>query len=124
MGISGVPLDKEQIIQMFHKKGGIITHTADALGCQAKTLYNWVEKDEEIATALKEAREASAKEKIDRNLVLLEKAYKSAETNLEKFDVTTTIFILNTLGKFKEPTISSGVNIIHIDKPYTQETND
>lgn len=124
MGVSGVPLDKHEIIEALHKKGGIITQAAAMMGCNPSTFYLWIDKDEDVANALKEAREKRAQEKIDYNLILLEKAYKSAETNLNEFDVTTTIFILNTLGKFKEPAVSSGININLIDKPYTSENDD
>ena len=55
MGISGVPLDKNQIINALHLKKGIIRHAAAHIACEPKTIYSWVDKDPEVANALKEA---------------------------------------------------------------------
>lgn len=49
--------DNEQIIAAMFQTKGILSGAAKILGCERKSLYNWMEQYPELAEALKEARE-------------------------------------------------------------------
>ena len=65
MAISGVALDKKDIIKAIRKSRGLITYAARALNCDPSTLYLWRDKDEDVANAIKEARAQSDKDRTD-----------------------------------------------------------
>jgi transposase-like protein len=102
MGTSGVALDKSKIIEAIYQKRGVIEQAAKALGCNPCSIYNWMNKDEEIKQSVDEARELKTKERMSNNEELLDLAYLSTHHLLNRKDVTTTIFIMKTLGGLKE----------------------
>jgi hypothetical protein len=70
-----------------------------------------MKNDPEVAQAVIEARANAAKDDIDHNELLRAKARVSTETLLDKCDVTTTIFIMKTLGGLVESQKDATVNV-------------
>ena len=121
MGISGVRLNKAHIIHALKQNKGVIAFAAEALKCERRTIYDWIDRDEDVKKALHEARETDIRETADRNLVLREKAYKAAAKLLDKNDCTMTIFTLKTQGGWKEAALEQNITLEHIEKPYRIE---
>jgi transposase-like protein len=102
MGISGVPLDKMEIIRELHKSGGRIKNAAKAMGCTPEAIYQWVAKDQSVKIALEEAREETKARLRDCEPDLLKLAYESANNLLVEQDTTMTIFTLKALAKWRD----------------------
>jgi hypothetical protein len=120
MGTSGVPLDKNLIIKGIYDKKGIIEHAAKSIGCDTTSIYAWMRKDEDVEFAVKDARQKADQERIDKREVLKQKAYASAEANLDQFDGTMTIFLLKTLCGFTENTREQSIVLNLVDRPYNE----
>lgn len=120
MGISGVPLEKEQIINALHLKKGVIRHAAAHIACEPKTIYSWIDKDPDVANALREARANGDKERADQNEVIKVKAYTSIEALLEKGDVTSTIFALKTLCGWTQGEGNQSIQVNLNSRPYRE----
>jgi len=119
MGISGVSLDKESIISAIVKNKGVIAHAAASINCNPDTIFLWARRDEDVKNAIKNAREARIDERSDKKEIILDKAYTSIIANLDKFDVTTTIFALKTLDKWLDGGEKGNTFVIEtIEKPY------
>jgi hypothetical protein len=113
MGTCGVPIKKLQIVQAIYAKKGIIMHAAASLGCEPKTIYNWMDKDEDVKFAVDDARAISAKERADMDEELVDLAYESIKDLMNKRDNTATIFTLKSKGKWcdrPEKSLESSVN--------------
>lgn len=121
MAISGVPLNKQELLQAIEKHQGIILHAAAELGCFAKTIYGWMERDEDVRKAINKARDLSLQDRIDRNEILKKKAYDSAEKLLDNEDVTQTIFTLKALCGWGEGIKEHSITINKIERPYNEK---
>jgi len=98
MGIPGVPLDKQEILEAIKKGKGIITHIAEILKCSPSTIYNRCDVDEDIKSALDEAREDLTETRLDdaeRVVHYLMNQAKNDPGNALK----SSIFYLNNQGK-------------------------
>lgn len=123
MGISGVPLDKDRIIYAIHAKKGVLKHAAQLVPCDVTAIYQWMDKDPEVANAVKEARSNADKERLDRSESLKDKAYNATEALLDECDVTTTIFIMKTLNGLKEAVADRNINVQAVERPYRDKNN-
>lgn len=54
-------LIKEEVIDAIKLKSGILTHVADHLGVCRDTIYDYIKENEDVAQAVKEARNIAAK---------------------------------------------------------------
>jgi hypothetical protein len=122
MGISGVPLEKNKIINALHLKKGVIAHAALLIPCSAVAVYEWVNKDPEVAEALRKARENAAQERLDQDEVIKQKAYASIEDLLDKKDPTATIFALKSKCGWSQNSTDNSI-ILKFQDPTHDERN-
>lgn len=73
---------------MLNKAYGNLTAAARSLGVTRKALYNWVERDEELQQAVRDARES-----------IIDIAENKLLQAINSGDMTAIIFTLKTLGK-------------------------
>jgi hypothetical protein len=118
MGISGVPYNKIEIIDAIHSKRGVIKHAAEMLDCCPQTIYDWMDKDADVAQAVKKAREDSIKRRLDQEEDIKDEAYQSVLDLLKKRDSTTTIFTLKSKCGWTQGQSDTSYIIQPIDKPY------
>src|ERR1700687_1445377 len=124
MAISGVKLKKSDILEAIAKNKGVLVYAAKTLGCHPDTIYDWKYRDPDVAKAIESARFRADIEFVDKNKVLKEKAYKSTLTLLEKSDVTMTIFVMKTLGRFQEAVADKTIVIERVEYPARVKGND
>ncbi len=77
-----------QVIGAIRKNRGLITQTAETLGCTSKGAYDYVHRSAAIRTALEEAREAG-----------LDRAEAVLFQLIDEKNVAATIFYLKCVGK-------------------------
>lgn len=100
--VSGVPHDKFEIIEAIHKKRGVITHAAALLRIDFQNIYNWMDRDPEVAQAVIDAREKGKRERMDADEAILNMAYDSIQDLVRGRDVTATIFALKSKAKWSD----------------------
>jgi len=83
-----VALDKDQILKAVENSGGFVSLIADRVGCALSTIYKWIEKDEDVAAAIK-------REKIKQ----VDHAEGKLQSLIKKENPTAIIFYLKTQGK-------------------------
>ena len=85
----GVALDKETILKWIKEEDGNVSRVAEILGVARYTIQRRIQDDQDLAQALKDARE--------RQLDLLEQSCfdRAIETN----DTTLQLFLLKTQGR-------------------------
>lgn len=119
MGIPGVPMDKDTILTAITKNKGVVAHAAQDMQCTPDAIFAWARRDDDVKNAIKNAREARIDERSDKKEIILDKAYTSIIANLDKFDVTMTIFALKTLDKWLDGGERGNTIVIEtIEKPY------
>jgi len=124
MGTPGVLLDKDKILKAIIDKKGIISHAATLVPCNPVTIYNWMDKDPEVAEAVKSARANADKERLDTLERLKEKTLSSAEALLDECDTSMTIFLMKSLLKVSEHSADSTINVIINEQPYRANNTD
>lgn len=115
MGIPGVKLKKEDILNAINKKGAIVTHIARHLDCDRNTVYTWLKVDDDIAKAFEEARKDAAIIRNCQDEEIKEEAYGSILDLIRNRDVTATIFALKSKCKWDQ-NAETGSNYIINDK--------
>lgn len=100
--VCGVTCDKSKIVDAIYKKEGIIERAAKSIGIAPTTIYEWIKKDEDVANAVKEAREYNRQRREDDKEDMRLLAFESAKVLLKSNDVTTTIFTLKSLDKWSD----------------------
>jgi len=115
---SGVLLDKAQIIQAIHKNFGILTRAAKSISINERSIYDWIDRDPEVAQAVKEARALAERNRESHDLDLTDEAYRSLNYLLKSNDTTATIFTMKAKAKWaehkKENEIASGQTKIEV----------
>jgi hypothetical protein len=81
-------LDKDQILKAVENSGGFVSLIADRVGCSLQSIYNWIEKDEDVAAAIK-------REKVKQ----VDHAEGKLQSLIKKENPTAIIFYLKTQGK-------------------------
>lgn len=81
-------LDKDQILKAVENSGGFVSLIADRVGCSLTSIYNWIEKDEDVASAIK-------REKVRQ----VDHAEGKLQSLIKKENPTAIIFYLKTQGK-------------------------
>ena len=81
-------LDKDQILKAVENSGGFVSLIADRVGCSLTSIYNWIEKDEDVAAAIK-------REKVKQ----VDHAEGKLQSLIKKENPTAIIFYLKTQGK-------------------------
>jgi len=81
-------LDKDQILKAVENSGGYVSLIAERIGCSYKSIYNWIEKDEDVAEALKRER-----------IKQVDHAEGKLQSLIKKENPTAIIFYLKTQGK-------------------------
>lgn len=99
------PCDKNLMIQAIHLKQGIIERAAKHMGITPRTIYSWIDKDEDVANALKEAREANRRKRADDKEDILISLYESYKDLVRGRDVTATIFGLKCLDRWNDKSV-------------------
>lgn len=87
----GVPLSKEIMLKLIKESNGNLSRVADAMGTTRYTIRDRCDKDAELMTALKDARE--------RQIDALEASVfdRAVDSN----DTTLQLFVLKTQGKHR-----------------------
>jgi len=80
--------DKDQFIKAIENSGGYVSLIADRVGCHISTVYEWKEKDGDIAEAIR-------REKIRQ----VDFAEGKLQSLIKKENPTAIIFYLKTQGK-------------------------
>lgn len=80
--------DKEQFIKAIENSGGYISLISERVGCHISTVYDWIEKDEDVAAAIK-------REKVKQ----VDFAEGKLQSLIKKENPTAIIFYLKTQGK-------------------------
>lgn len=81
-------LDKTILIQAIRDASGNIAGVARRMGCTRKTIYNWIERDKDVAEELHEVREN-----------LLDECEKTLFDIAKQGNLGAIMFILRTIGK-------------------------
>ncbi len=80
---------KEEMIGAIRGSRGVLAAAARRLGCDRKTVYNYMERHPEVKAAIEEERDT-----------LLDDAEDTLYNNaIKKGDTTSLIFLLKTIGK-------------------------
>lgn len=87
----GIALDKKTITELLPKYHGNVSRIADALGSNRHSVYNMIQRDEELKQLLKDCRE--------RQLDQLEASV--FDRAIESNDTTLQLFLLKTQGKHR-----------------------
>lgn len=80
--------DKEQFIKAIENSGGYISLISERVGCHISTVYDWIDKDEDVAAAIK-------REKVRQ----VDHAEGKLQSLIKKENPTAIIFYLKTQGK-------------------------
>lgn len=107
----GKRLDNESIIEVLNKAYGNLTAAARSLGVTRKALYNWVERDEELQQAVRDARES-----------IIDIAENKLLQAINSGDMTAIIFTLKTLGKARGYIETKEVKVSDIEGMKNKET--
>lgn len=102
MAICGIKLNKVDILDAIKQNNGVINWIAAQMNCDRQTIYNWVERDKDVAQALKDAREIAMKQREDDDTELVALAYQSANHLLKERDPTFTIFTMKCKSKWNQ----------------------
>ena len=87
----GIPLDKQQILELIVKLHGNLGRVADALGCTRYAIRNRCDKDDELKQALIDARER-----------IIDELEKSCwDDAIETRDTALRCFLLKTQAKHR-----------------------
>jgi len=121
MAVPGVKLNKDDILHALKQKKGIISYAADSLGCDRATIYDWKDRDEDVANAIKKCREDYAKELKEKDDILVDKAYEALQDLLETRDTTAVIFTLKAKAGWVQDAVNHNVTIVKNDKPYKEK---
>jgi hypothetical protein len=122
VGIQGVSLDKHNLIAAIEKNKGIVAYAADDLNCSRTAIFNWAKIDPDVKAAIDKGRQERAEERVDQKEIILDKAFQSVIANLNKYDVTTTIFVLKCLDKWLDGDSKQRSILINaINRPYDQD---
>ena len=100
--VSGVPHNKFDIIEAIKLKNGIITRAAKHLNIDFQNIYNWINRDEDVANALKEAREENSRKRQDDKDDLLIELYLAYRDLVRGRDTTAVLFGLKCLDMWKD----------------------
>ena len=79
MAISGVPVDKLDIMNALIFSGGRIAYAARHIPCEPQTIYSWIERDKDVQETLKEARRQYSSRLVEKALGRLEEALDNKE---------------------------------------------
>jgi hypothetical protein len=102
MGTPGVPLNKADILAAIKAKRGILSDAAKMISCDRATLYDWQDRDPEVAQAIKDARAEASRYHAEAAEKAKDLAWNSLHELLIEKDNTSVIFTLKTLGKVTE----------------------
>lgn len=122
MAIQGVAIDKQKLIRAIHRNKGIINRAAKELDCCSHTIFHRAKDDEDISTAIKEAREKAQQEYEDKDHAIVSDAYDSLSDLIAKRDVTATIFALKTKAKFDDKVSVAPITVQVIQQPFKNES--
>ncbi len=88
---AGIALDKKTVADLLVKSSGNVSRVADVMGSNRNSVYNMIQKDEELKQLLKDCRE--------RQLDQLEQTVfqRAVDSN----DTTLQLFILKTQGRHR-----------------------
>lgn len=115
MGIPGVKMNKDHILDAINKKGPVINHIASYLECDRRTIYTWIKEDSDVAKAMEESRKEAQIVRESQEEEIKEEAYKSILDLIRNRDVPSTIFALKSKCKWEQNS-ETGVNYIITDK--------
>ena len=123
MGTSGVPLNKNDIIDAIYAKKGIIKNAAASVPCTSAAIYEWIKNDPDVAFAIKDAREKREEEQRQ----IVEEAVREAHVGImeliQKRDITSIIFTLKTKGNWLQSGSDNTLNINLNKEPYSGKRN-
>jgi hypothetical protein len=88
MDTQNFSLKKQAMLEALEKSMGVVTTAAQLVGINRRTHYDWLEKDEEYAKAVKEIEN-----------VALDFAESKLFKNIEKAKEASVFFYLKTKGK-------------------------
>lgn len=92
MGISGVRIPREEIIEAIKVARGNINHIAAHLGCAPSAVYDWKKKDPKINAMIEE-------ERLKFRYSLVHKAENALEKKIDDGDTASILFALKTQGR-------------------------
>lgn len=87
----GIPFNKDIILQLILKFEGNLSRVADSIGSSRGAVRNFVDKDEELKSTLKDCRERQIDDLEDS---VFQRAKDSNDTTLQ-------LFVLKTQGKHR-----------------------
>lgn len=123
MGIPGVALKKPDILNAIRLKKGIIKHAAELLNCERETIYQWMNKDEDIANAVTTARDQAIKDRSDDDNEIVQAAYLSLLEQIKKGEATPTLFALKCKAGWAEKSLVDTSINVKFEKPFEQNSN-
>lgn len=98
MGISGVPLDKAEIIAAIWACEGLIIDACRKIGCTHQAIYEWKKKDADVQRAIDESRAVRIEKDITWDESLVQKARAAAERLIEADNDKMVTFTLERKG--------------------------
>lgn len=114
MALQGVLLNKTDILRVAVSNGGIITHMAECLDCVPNTIYDWMERDEEVKEAISHARKMRAKLRVykreDKEEEILDECYEGLLELVKARHPGCIMFALERKGKWTKEQVQQAVN--------------
>lgn len=120
MGTSGVPLDRNKIIDAIYSKKGIIKNAALIVPCDASSIYALMKIDPDVAFAVQDAREK--REEYNRELAK-EAGVRASEAIVDLIadgNPTAIIFTLKTQCGWVETPQQNTLSITLNKQPYEE----
>ena len=100
MGLSGVMLNKDDIIRSAEANYGIVKYVADCLGCHRDTIYNWMHRDPEVTEAFTRARKKYELKTRELDYDLLYDFYEEVKVLIKDSHAAVVMFTLERKGKW------------------------
>lgn len=105
-------ITNEEIIKVLHKNAGLLSPSSKKLKISRRTLYRWIDADDELKEELKSCREA-----------MIDYSESKLYKNIKEGKETSIIFHLKTLGKDRGY-IEKSEHAIHVEQPLFEDDED
>lgn len=110
MGISGVSLNKNDLIDAITKSEGIIVTAAELMDCSFQAIHEWIGKDEDVKKAVEVARDKHTAKLKSWDMRLVDAAYRSADRLIHADNDKLVTFTLERKGGWKK---EESQNLVH-----------
>ncbi len=125
MGLSGVMLNKTDIIQSAQFNGGIVRYMAEALDCSRDAIYDWMHRDEEVKECITLARNRRQYHIDELDIELIDASYAGIKRLIEADHAGCITFTLERKGGWTKKEMQQAVQqLTYVVNNPTEALND